>query len=230
MTHSLDWHPATRPPAEPLEGRFVRLEPLDAAVHSDGLWSALQGPASDPALWAYLPYGPFADRDLFDHWLRGNAACRDPLFYAVVERSTGQVQGQLSLMSIVPEHGRIEIGHVAFGAAMQRTPKGTEAIYLLARQAFALGNRRLEWKCNADNDRSRHAAQRFGFAFEGVFRQHMVVKGQNRDTAWYSIIDKEWPPLAEAFETWLSDENQVSGGQRRRLEDCRAQGLVGDAQ
>ncbi|MBA1189169.1 GNAT family N-acetyltransferase [Pseudomonas entomophila] len=232
MTPSLDWHPATRPPADVLDGRFVRLEPLDPARHGDDLWSALQGPSSDPALWAYLPYGPFADRDLFDHWLRGNATSRDPLFYAVVALDTGQVQGQLSLMSIVPEQGRIEIGHVAFGAAMQRTPKGTEAVYLLARQAFALGNRRLEWKCNAENDRSQRAAQRFGFTFEGVFRQHMVVKGQNRDTAWYSVIDREWPALAQAFEAWLSEENQLPDGQRNSLEDCRAarvQGLAGHA-
>lgn len=221
MTDALHWKPTTPPLAETLEGRFIRLEKLDPTGHGDDLWQVLQGPGSDPRLWDYLPYGPFAERSTFDRWLEGNSASRDPLFYTVIDRGNGQAQGILSLLSIVPEHGRIEIGHIAFGAIMQRTPKGTEAIYLLGKLGFALGNRRLEWKCNNDNARSKRAAERFGFVYEGVFRKHMVVKDHNRDTAWYSITDEEWPQVAAGFERWLSEENQRPGGQVETLETCR---------
>lgn len=221
MTDALNWKPAATPKAEPIEGRFIRLEKLDPERHGEDLWEVLQGPASDPVLWDYLPYGPFAERAAFDRWLEGNAAGRDPLFYTVIDRANGQAQGILSLMSIVPDHGRIEIGHIAFGAAMQRTPKGTEAVYLLGKLGFALGNRRLEWKCNNANARSKRAAERFGFVYEGVFRKHLVVKDHNRDTAWYSITDDEWPAVAAGFERWLSEENQQPGGQVESLEVCR---------
>ncbi len=221
MTDALNWKPAATPNAEPIEGRFIRLEKLDPARHGDDLWEVLQGPASDPVLWDYLPYGPFNERAAFDRWLEGNAAGRDPLYFTVIDRPSGQAQGILSLMSIVPEHGRIEIGHIAFGAAMQRTPKGTEAVYLLGKQGFELGNRRLEWKCNNANARSKRAAERFGFVYEGVFRKHLVVKDHNRDTAWYSITDDEWPQVAAGFERWLSEENQQPGGQVATLEACR---------
>jgi len=216
------WQPARIPTAKPIEGRFIRLEKLNPALHGDGLWTALQGPGSDAKLWDYLPYGPFTERSEFDRWLKGYAAASDPWFYTVVDRESGVIDGYLSLMSIVPEHGRIEIGHVTFGASMQRTPKGTEAIYLLARESFALGNRRLEWKCNDNNQRSKRAAERFGFTFEGTFRQHMVAKGQNRDTSWYSITDEEWPALQRAFEGWLAEDNFRNGQQLRSLEDFRA--------
>ncbi|WP_313643363.1 GNAT family protein [Pseudomonas sp.] len=221
MTDALNWTPAATPKAEPIDGRFIRLEKLEAARHGDDLWAVLQGPAADPALWDYLPYGPFSERSAFDRWLQGHATGQDPLFFSVIDRRSGQAQGLLSLMSIVPVHGRIEIGHVAFGAAMQRTPKSTEAVYLLGKLAFKLGYRRLEWKCNNANARSRRAAQRFGFAFEGVFRKHMVVKDHNRDTAWYSITDDEWPRVAAGFERWLSEENQRPDGQVETLEQCR---------
>lgn len=221
MTDALNWKPATAPAAQVIEGRFIRLEKLDPARHGHDLWEVLQGPASDPVLWDYLPYGPFTERGAFDRWLQGNAAGQDPLFFTVIDRNSGQAQGILSLMSIVPDHGRIEIGHIAFGAAMQRTPKGTEAVYLLGKLGFELGNRRLEWKCNNANARSKRAAERFGFVFEGVFRKHLVVKDYNRDTAWYSITDDEWPQVAAGFERWLSAENQGSAGQVRTLEDCR---------
>lgn len=217
----LHWQPAKIPNANPLEGRFIRLEKLDVARHGDGLWLALQGPEADQKLWDYLPYGPFNERSAFDAWLKRNADGSDPWFYTVIDRHTGVVDGYISLMCIVPEHGRIEIGHVTFGAAMQRTPKGTEAIYLLAVESFALGNRRLEWKCNDNNQRSKRAADRFGFTFEGTFRQHMVVKGQNRDTSWYSITDEEWPALQRAFEGWLAVDNFRDGQQIRSLEDFR---------
>jgi len=216
----LHWQPAQLPDNQTLDGRFIRLEKLDPARHGDDLWQALEGPGSDRTLWDYLPYGPFAQRSDFDAWLAGHATASDPWFYSVVDQASGKVEGIISLMSIVPAHGRIEIGHVTFGAAMQRTPKGTEAIYLLGKAAFALGNRRLEWKCNGNNARSKRAAERFGFSFEGIFRQHMVVKGVNRDTAWYSILDGEWPAIAAGFERWLAADNQPPSGQVRTLEAC----------
>ena len=222
MSTPLNWRPAKAPQPTPLSGRFIRLEKLDPRRDRDPLWEVFQGPAADQALWKYLAYGPFTEREDFDHWLDSNAASSDPLFYSVIDLASGQTQGILSLMSIVPEQGRIEIGHIAFGAAMQRTPKGTEAIYLLGKKAFELGNRRLEWKCNNDNARSKRAAERFGFTFEGVFRKHMVIKDQNRDTAWYSITDDEWPAIAAGFARWLSDDNQRPGGQLKTLEACRS--------
>ncbi|KTC49155.1 GNAT family acetyltransferase [Pseudomonas fluorescens ABAC62] len=222
MSTSLaDWKGAPAPTAQLLEGRFIRLEKLDPARHADPLWNALQGPGADPRLWDYLPYGPFAERAAFDTWLNNHAAQSDPYFFSVVDRASGEVQGILSLMSIVPAQGRIEIGHVTFGAPMQRSPKSTEAVYLLAKYAFEQGYRRLEWKCNNDNARSRYAAERLGFSFEGVFRQHMVVKGQNRDTAWYSILDSEWPNADAGFEAWLSPANQTASGQLKTLSECR---------
>ncbi|MBN6716409.1 GNAT family N-acetyltransferase [Pseudomonas capsici] len=217
----IQWQPASLPENKTLEGRFIRLEKLDPARHADDLWLALNGPDSDPKLWDYLPYGPFNEREAFDAWLQRHASDTDPWFYSVVDQNTGVTEGLISLMSIVAAHGRIEIGHVTFGARMQRTPKGTEAIYLLAREAFALGYRRLEWKCNANNARSKRAADRFGFSYEGLFRQHMVVKGVNRDTAWYSILDNEWPALQKAFEAWLAVDNFKDGQQIKGLEAFR---------
>ena len=210
ITSLADWKGVPAPTAQLLEGRFIHLEKLDPARHADQLWQALEGPGADPKLWDYLPYGPF-----------NQAAHSDPYFFSVIDRATGQVQGILSLMSIVPAQGRIEIGHVTFGAPMQRSPKSTEAVYLLAKYAFEQGYRRLEWKCNNGNARSKYAAERLGFSFEGVFRQHMVVKGQNRDTAWYSILDSEWPAIGAGFERWLSDENQTESGQVKTLVECR---------
>lgn len=221
MSTPLNWRPAKAPQPVPLVGRFIRLEKLDPRRDREHLWAVFQGPEADQTPWKYLAYGPFTEREDFDHWLDSNAASSDPLFYSVIDLASGQTQGILSLMSIVPEQGRIEIGHIAFGAAMQRTPKGTEAIYLLGKQAFALGNRRLEWKCNNDNARSKRAAERFGFTFEGVFRKHMVTKDHNRDTAWYSITDDEWPAIAAGFERWLSEDNQRPEGQLKTLEACR---------
>ncbi|MBF9247926.1 GNAT family N-acetyltransferase, partial [Pseudomonas syringae pv. tomato] len=166
-------------------------------------------------------YGPFIERVDFDTWLTGHQAASDPWFYTVIDQQTGKAEGVISLMSIFAVHGRIEIGHVTFSAAMQRTPKGTEAVYLLAREAFALGNRRVEWKCNANNARSKRAAERFGFSYEGTFRQHMVVKGLSRDTAWYSMLDSEWPERQKAFEHWLAVDNFADGQQIKGLEAFR---------
>lgn len=218
LTH---WQSCPMPDQRPLTGRFVRLEALDVARHGDDLWAALQGP--DPALWDYLPYGPFTERAAFDAWLGGNADSRDPLFYAVIDLASGRALGLFSYLRITAQDGSIEIGHVAFGAPMQRTPGATEAVYLLARHAFdELGYRRLEWKCDAANARSMRAAERFGFSHEGLFRQHMVRKGRNRDTAWFSIIDGEWPARREAFEGWLDADNfDEAGRQKQRLEAFR---------
>jgi RimJ/RimL family protein N-acetyltransferase len=209
-----------RPARTTIEGDRARLEPLDPDRHASDLFAAAQG---DDALWDYLPYGPFADREALAAHLRAQAASDDPLAFAVVV--DGRAAGVVTLMRIVPEHGVIEVGHIWFGAPLQRTPAATEAIYLLAREAFdGLGNRRFEWKCNAANDRSRTAAERFGFTFEGVFRQHMIVKGENRDTAWYSILDGEWPRVRDAFETWLDPANfDADGRQKRSLRSIRGQ-------
>ncbi|WP_027910425.1 GNAT family N-acetyltransferase [Pseudomonas sp. URMO17WK12:I4] len=219
----LDWKPATPPPRAPIDGCFVRLEPLEAQRHGDDLWLALQGPDGDPALWDYLPYGPFAERGAFDDWLAGKQASDDPLFFTVIDAASKRAVGLLSFLRIAPADGCIEIGHIAFGRAMQRSPASTEAIWLLMSLAMdELGNRRLEWKCNARNARSMRAAERLGFTQEGLFRQHAVIKGQNRDTAWFSIIDGEWPAIREAFVCWLAADNfDEQGKQRRRLEEFR---------
>jgi len=200
-----------RPGRAAIEGDRVRLEPLDPARHAEDLFAAAQG---DDALWDYLPYGPFADVGALTEHLRAQAASEDPLFFAVVV--DGAAVGVVSYLRIEPAHGCIEIGHIWFGAPLQRTPAATETIYLLARHAFDdLGNRRLEWKCDAANARSRRAAERFGFTFEGVFRQHMIVKGRNRDTAWFSLLDSEWPAARAAFEAWLAPANFDADGRQR---------------
>ncbi len=159
----------------------------------------------------------------FDAWLAGHAASRDPQFFAVVEQASGRALGLLAYLGITPAHGCIEIGHVAFGAALQRRPGATEALYLLARRVFdEFGYRRLEWKCDARNARSRRAAERLGFSYEGLFRQHRVVKGRNRDTAWFALLDGEWPRCRAAFERWLAADNfDAEGQQRQRLAALR---------
>lgn len=217
------WRLARPPRRTPLEGERVRLEPLDPERHADDLFAASHGPGADPALWDYLPYGPFADTRQMRGWLAERALSADPLFLAVVDPSDGRARGVVSYLRIDPPNGCIEIGHIWFGGAIQRTPLATEAVYLLARNAFeTLGNRRLEWKTDAVNRRSRRAAERFGFTFEGIFRQHMVVKGRNRDSAWYAMLDGEWPAARAAFEAWLDPANfDADGRQRATLEALR---------
>ena len=219
--------PAKLPQRHPLEGNLVLLEPLDARVHGDDLFAAAQG--ADES-WFYLPYGPFARKAEFTSWLRRHAATADPLAFAIVDRSAGAAQGIATFMSMVPEHGVIEIGHIWLSPLLQRTRQATEAIFVMSRHAFdELGNRRLEWKCDAANTASRRAAERFGFVFEGVFRQHRIVKRRNRDTAWYSITDGEWPVRRSAFEEWLAPDNFDAGGrQRRSLAEIR-QGIETEA-
>lgn len=220
MTDLSSWTTARPPERAVLQGRHVRLEPLDPDAHASQLWEASQG---DPVLWKYLPDGPFEKELELRALLEQRRHSEDPLFFAIVDERSGAAQGVASYLRIEPEMGVIEIGHIWFGAALQRTRGATEAIYLLAREAFeGLGNRRLEWKCNAENERSRRAAHRFGFRFEGVFRQHMVIKGQNRDTAWYAMLDRDWPRAKAAFEAWLADENfDAEGAQLRGLAALR---------
>jgi RimJ/RimL family protein N-acetyltransferase len=200
----------------------VRVEPVNPPRHAKQLFESSAGADS---IWDYLPYGPFASQAQFTDWLEARAASNDPLFFTITNHEAGEARearGMASLLRMAPEHGVIEIGHIWFAPTLQRTRAATEAIYLLSRYAFELGNRRYEWKCNALNVASRRAAERFGFTFEGVFRQHMVVKGRNRDTAWYSMTDAEWPSRRVAFEAWLRPENFDSGGgQRRSLAELR---------
>lgn len=202
-------------------GRFVRLDPLDIGKHGDDLWLAFSGHDS---MWDYMGYGPWLSRGAFLTWLRSRAGVQDPMTFAVIDKSTNEARGLLALMEIRTDHGVIEIGHVAFSPLMQRTPVSTEAVYLLAKYAFdARGFRRIEWKCNNENDASRRAALRYGFAHDGVMRQHMVVKGRNRDTAWFSLLDGDWPLAKQAFEMWLGEQNiGPDGMQRHRLEAIRA--------
>jgi RimJ/RimL family protein N-acetyltransferase len=201
----VDWSPAEPPTRATLEGRLVRLRPLDPAADAEPLYAASHPPLGDPAIWIYLPYGPFEDPAHMQQQLESFAASDDPLFLTI---ETDRPAGVASYLRITPEHGAIEIGHIWFGSALRRTAAATEAIYLLARHAFdELGYRRLEWKTNALNAASRRAAVRFGFTFEGVFRKQQVVKGRNRDTAWYAIVDDDWPSIRAAFETWLDPAN-----------------------
>jgi len=213
---ALSFTRATRPGRAPLVGARIRLEPLDPHRHGAGLFAVSHGPGADPRLWHYLPYGPFPDAAAFMGWLSGLERSEDPLFVALVEPASERPLGMASYLRIAPEHGSIEIGHIWLGAELQRTAAATEAMYLLARHAFdGLGNRRLEWKCDAANARSRRAAERLGFTFEGVFRQHMVVKGRNRDTAWFSMLDGEWPRARAGFERWLDPSNFEANGRAR---------------
>lgn len=213
----VDFRPVPRPAREPLNGTHVLIRPLDPDRDASALYRASHPPDGDPAVWTYLSEGPYEDLEQMRRALTEQAASEDPLFFSLVPLPGEEPAGIAAYMRITPQFGVIEIGNIWFGPALQRTTAATEAIYLLSRHAFdELGYRRLEWKCNALNAASRRAAQRFGFTFEGVFRSHMVHKGRNRDTAWYAIIDSEWPQLKTGFERWLAAENFDSSGQQRQ--------------
>jgi RimJ/RimL family protein N-acetyltransferase len=219
LGEALDWRRAARPARTELRGRSILVRPLDGAGDAEALHAA-----SGPSTWTYLPYGPFEDAAALREHLLGVERLEDPLFFTLA-RLPGEVpQGVAAYLRIEPAHGVIEIGHIWFGTPLQRTAAATEAIFLLARHAFdGLGYRRLEWKCDALNAASRRAADRFGFTFEGVFRKHMVVKGRNRDTAWYAITDERWPQVRAGFERWLDPANfDAAEGQRRRLSELIA--------
>lgn len=219
MTDLSNWTPKARPQRISFQGRFVRLEPLDGARHGDDLFEASQASHSQER-FRYLFEEAAADRADFDAWVEKTAASEDPLFFAVVDQATGKVVGRQALMRINAAHGVVEIGNIYWGPDLSRTPGATEALYLFAKYAFDLGYRRFEWKCNNNNEPSKRAATRFGFTFEGIFRQHMIQKGENRDTAWYSMLDSEWPALKAAYDAWLDPSNfDEAGQQRRRLQD-----------
>jgi RimJ/RimL family protein N-acetyltransferase len=223
MTADLkDWQPRPRPARTVLDGRYVRLEPLDPKTHGDGLFEA-SSVADAESRFAWLPEIRPRSRAEFGAWLGMAAASEDPLYFAVIDKPTGKVVGRQTLLRIDPANGVVEIGHIYWGPQMARTRGATEAQFLFARHVFEdLGYRRYEWKCNTRNLPSMRAAERFGFKFEGIFRQHMIVKGENRDTAWYAMIDKDWPALARAYEAWLDPANfDGDGMQKQRLEDLR---------
>lgn len=216
--------PVPTPQRETRTGRYASLEPLDAEQHAGELYAASHNGPGTEAIWDYLPYGPFPSLDAHRDWLRASAASNDPLFFTIRDLATGKASGVASYLGIEPQHASIEIGHIMLGAPLQRTRAATEALYLLMDHALTdLRYRRLEWKCNALNSASRQAAVRLGFAYEGTFYQHRVAKGHNRDTAWFSILDREWPHLRPCFEAWLAPENfDEQGRQRTSLGDLTA--------
>jgi RimJ/RimL family protein N-acetyltransferase len=212
-----DWIPPLTPPRESQIGRYCRLEPLDSQHHAAPLFAAQ---AADPLgqSWTYLAYGPFPTLAAYTDWMNSTCLGSDPLFFAIIDAIDGQPTGVASYLRITPASGSIEVGHLHYTSRLQRSRAATEAMFLMMEQAFSLGYRRYEWKCDALNAPSRAAAQRLGFSYEGIFRQATVYKGRNRDTAWYSVIDSEWPALSEAFCTWLAPENfDDAGKQRSRL-------------
>jgi RimJ/RimL family protein N-acetyltransferase len=212
----VDWSGARRAQPLVLRGPHVLVRPVDPAGDAVSLYRASHPPEGDERIWTYLPYGPHESVEALEGWLLEQAASEDPLFFTIAPLPDARPLGIASYLRITPDEGSIEIGHIWFGTPLQRTVAATEAIFLLARHAFDdLGYRRLEWKCNALNEASRTAAARFGFTFEGVFRRHQVVKGRNRDTAWYSIVDEEWPAIRAAFETWLAPDNFDPDGRQR---------------
>ena len=201
-----DWRSPPHPPRVVLSGRYCRVEPIDQSVHAAALYAANQLDTSGEG-WTYLSFEPFTDFESYQRWVESVQSGIDPMFHAIIDLATGKAVGVATYMRIDPKGGVIEVGNLRFSPLMQRSRVATEAMYLMMKQAFALGYRRYEWKCDALNAPSRAAAQRFGFSYEGLFRQATVYKGRNRDTAWYSIIDTEWPALDQAFTRWLAPEN-----------------------
>lgn len=204
---------AKAPPKAPIDGSSVRLEPIDPARHVADLYELSKG---DDTIWNYMGYGPFADAGAMRTWLDGCAASPDPLYFAIVDKASGRAVGMTSFMRIDAKSGAIEIGNIWFAPILQKTRQATEAIFLQMREVFdRWGYRRLEWKCNARNAPSRAAAARFGFTYEGLFRQHMIIKGRSRDTAWFAMLDGEWPETRAAFERWLDPKNFDAAGKQK---------------
>jgi RimJ/RimL family protein N-acetyltransferase len=211
----VDTTPAKRPQREPLVGRYVDVLPLDARLHGDDLYLAATCPNTE-TLWTYLSSGPWRDRTSFDTWLVDQQASSDRFAHALIDKASGKALGMANYLRMDRENRTIEIGGIWYAPALQRTRAATEAMYLLARNAFeTLGYRRYEWKCNTFNEPSRRAALRLGFTYEGLFRQHMISRGRNRDTAWFSLLDHEWPLRKRAFERWLDPKNFDANGQQR---------------
>ncbi len=218
----VDTHPAPRPERVTLRGRYVTLEPLDPAKHGDSIYAETHGP-DELRIWQYMGDGPFADRAAFDASLKAKSTSNDPLFFAITDNATGRALGYQTLMRVDTVNRVIEVGNIVYGAGLQRTPAASEAQYLFAAYVFdTLGYRRYEWKLNNLNAPSKRAAERYGFTFEGVFRQHMIIKGRNRDTCWLAMLDHEWPRYRAAFEAWLNPSNfDTDGRQKKSLVECR---------
>jgi RimJ/RimL family protein N-acetyltransferase len=217
-----NWKGCARPQRIALEGRYVRLEPLSAKAHGDGLFEAATAGDSD-SRFRWLPETTPESREAFQPWLDKAEASADPMYFTVIDKASGKVAGRQTLMRIDAGNGVGEIGHIHWGPLIQQKPATTEALYLFARYLFDdLGYRRFEWKCNNLNGPSKRAALRYGFVFEGVFRKHLVIKGENRDTAWYAMTDDDWKVAKPAFEAWLDPANfDADGRQMRRLEELR---------
>ena len=206
------WQPRPAPATLTLRGRYVTLEPLHAS-HADPLWEAVH---AHNDVFAFLSNGPFANETVMMEWLERWRHAEKAILFAILPVETGRAAGWASYLRAVPQHGVIEVGNILFSPELQRTRAATESMYLMARHVFdTLGYRRYEWKCNVENHASRRAAERLGFSFEGIFRQHMVLKGHNRDTAWHSMLDREWPARKRALEAWLDPENFDSDGFQR---------------
>lgn len=212
--------PGSRPDLRPLHGRWVMMEPVSAAAHAKDLFDSFKDSDPQGHVWTYLGYGPWESFEQFETWLKEREASRDPWFYAFIRRDTGKACGMGSFMRSDAPNGVIEIGHIWMSPGLQQTREATEIIFLMIRHCFDdLGVRRLEWKCDALNQPSRKAAERFGFSFEGIFRQHLIVKGLNRDTAWFAMLDKDWPRIRAGFERWLRPENfDEKGRQKAKLQ------------
>jgi RimJ/RimL family protein N-acetyltransferase len=218
------WTVPRRPDAAVLTGRYAVLERLNAERHAAELHAAN---LADDSIWDYLPYGPFADLASYQVWLTQMAAGSDPVFYAIRDLATGRAAGVATYLRITPEAGSIEVGHINYAKELQQTRAATETMFLMMDWAFAAGYRRYEWKCDALNGPSRRAAIRLGFSYEGIFRQATIVKGRNRDTAWFAVIDKDWPALRAAYQTWLDPANfDVDGRQKQSLSDLTAPVIV----
>lgn len=212
----LNYPGAAKPTREPIAGAYVRLEPIDPEKHSADLFALSHRSEDDAPLWNYLGYGPFADSAELKGWAAKWAAATDPLHFAVIDKASGRASGMASFMRFDPAGGAIEIGHIWFVPDLQKTRQATEAIFLMMVQAFERwGYRRLEWKCNSRNLPSRQAALRFGFTYEGLFRQHLLVRGRNRDTTWFAMLDGEWPEVKTAFEHWLDPANFDAAGKQK---------------
>lgn len=221
-----DWQPCLHPRGAIMQGRLCRLEPIDIECHSQDLFDAFV--QDDGRNWTYMPYGPFARASELRAWMESTCLGDDPCFFSIIDLASGKAVGVASYLRIDPKNGVIEVGHIHFSPQIQGSAIATEAMYLMMRQVFEeLGYRRYEWKCDALNQPSRNAAERFGFIFEGIFRQATLYKQRNRDTAWFAIIDRDWPTVKTVFEAWLDPGNfDTDGRQRTRLSEQMKKSLA----
>ena len=214
------WQACQLPSAHNIAGKYCRLERLDATQHARSLYAAITAAGDDTPLWTYMGDGPCASVEAYISWVTTSSASEDPIYYAIIDQQTGTALGHASYLRMAPEMGSIEVGNILFTAALQKTRAAPETMYLMMKHAFDLGYRRYEWKCDDLNEPSRAAAARLGFVYEGTFRQAVVYKNRSRDTAWFSIIDEQWPSCKQGYEQWLHDDNfDEQGRQRQRFQD-----------